>query len=243
MGVHLIIPLFFADDIIWFRLHERGRQSKQRKEKTMTTTPDNSFSTALLADDIPGPQQGHWTYDEYAALPDDGKHYEIMNGVLIMTPSPEAGHQSAMLRIGYYLLQAVEFAGLGRVLAAPFDVRLTSNRVVQPDLLVVLNANLHKIAEKYIAGGPDLAVEIASPGTAIYDRLSKFEAYEQAGVSEYWIVHPQKKTVEVLVLEEHGYESLGIFKGKDTLPSHVVPGITDIAVELFFFGGTVLLQN
>jgi Uma2 family endonuclease len=86
-----------------------------------------------------------------------------------------------------------------------------------------------------MVGGPDLAVEIASPSTAIYDRLSKFEAYEQAGVSEYWIVHPQKKTVEVLVLEEDGYQSLGIFKGKDTLPSRVVPGIVNVAIEQFFF--------
>jgi Uma2 family endonuclease len=203
----------------------------------MTTTPDNSFSMALLADHIPGPKQGSWTYDEYAALPDDGKRYEIMNGVLIMTPAPEANHQSAVLRIGYYLLQAVEFAGLGRVLAAPFDVCLASGRVVQPDLLVVLNANLDKILEKYMLGGPDLAVEIASPSTAIYDRLSKFEAYEQAGVSEYWIVHPQRKTVEILALDEDGYQSLGIFIGKDTLPSRVVPGIADVAVEQFFFRG------
>jgi Uma2 family endonuclease len=151
----------------------------------MTTTSDESVAMILPADDIPGPKQGHWTYDEYAALPDDGKRYEIMNGVLIMTPSPEAGHQSAMLRTGHYLLLAVEFAGLGRVLAAPFNVRLTPGRVVQPDLLVVLNANLHKVEEKYMVGGPDLAVEISSPSTAIYDRLSKFEAYKQAGVSEY----------------------------------------------------------
>jgi len=200
----------------------------------MTTTSDDSYSIALLADHIPGPKQGYWTYDEYAALPDDGKRYEIMNGVLIMTPAPEPDHQSVMLLIAHYLLQAVQFKGLGRVLPAPVDVRLTSDRVVQPDVLVVLNANLHKIGKKYIAGSPDLVVEIASPGTALYDRLSKFEAYEQAGVPEYWIVHPQNKTVEVLVLEEGGYQSLGIFADKDTLPSRVAPGIADVLVEQFF---------
>ena len=100
----------------------------------------------------------------------------------------------------------------------------------------MLNTNLHKIASKYIEGSPDLVVEVASPGTAIYDRLSKFEAYEQASVPEYWIVHPPERTVEVLVLEEDGYQSLGIFRGKDTLPSRVVPGIMNVAVEQFFFG-------
>src|SRR5215468_2128101 len=107
--------------------------SKQRKEKTMTTTSDNSFSMALLADDLSGPKQGHWTYDDYAALPDDGKRYEIMNGVLIMIPKPDVDHQSAIVFIGHYLLQAVEFADLGRVFSSPFDVRLTRERVVQPD--------------------------------------------------------------------------------------------------------------
>ena len=51
------------------------------------------------------------------------------------------------------------------------------------------------------------------------------------------MVHPQEKTVEVLVLEDGGYQSLGIFKGKDTLPSRVALGITDVAVEQFFFQG------
>jgi Uma2 family endonuclease len=201
----------------------------------MTTVSNDSIAMILPADDIPGPKQGCWTYEEYAALPDDGRRYEVMNGVLIMTPSPEAGHQSAMLLIGHYLLLAVQFPRLGRVLAAPFDVRLASGRVVQPDLLVVLNANLHRVEEKCMVGSPDLAVEIISPSSATYDRLSKFEAYKQAGVPEYWMVHPQKKTVEVHVLEEGDYRSLGIFTGQDTLPSRIVPGIAHVAVEQFFF--------
>jgi hypothetical protein len=48
----------------------------------------------MRADWIPGPAQGHWTYEEYAALPDDGKRYEIVNGVLYMSPSPSGLYQS-----------------------------------------------------------------------------------------------------------------------------------------------------
>jgi hypothetical protein len=51
------------------------------------------------------------------------------------------------------------------------------------------------------------------------------------------MVHPQEKTVEVLVLEDGSYQSLGVFRGKETLPSRVVPGITNVAVEQFFFQG------
>ena len=203
----------------------------------MTTTSDNSFSNALLAKHVPGPRQGQWTYDDYAALPDDGQRYEVMNGVLIMAPAPTPEHQGVSTLLLVYLFQYSQAIGLGKIFAAPLDVELASNRVVQPDILVVLNANLHKIAAKRFIGAPDLVIEIASPGTELYDRLSKYEAYEQAGVSEYWMVNSSDKSIEVSVLEGREFQSLGVFQGKTTIPSRVVPGIANVAVEQFFFAG------
>ena len=200
----------------------------------MTTTSDNSPTTVLPADDIPGPQQGHWTYEAYAAVPDDGKRYEIINGVLILHPARDIAHQSTVAHLAYYLVQAIDLAGLGEAFLGPLDVLLTPATVVQPDLLVVLKAHLQQIEEKYIIGAPDLAIEVTSLGTATYDRLNKYNAYKQAGVPEYWMVHPHKQAIEVFVLEEDSYQSLGVFRGKDTLPSCVVPGIADVAVEQFF---------
>lgn len=106
--------------------------------------------------------------------------------------------------------------------------------VVQPDLLVVLNANLERISDQCIVGAPDLVVEIASPSTSTHDRHKKYIAYASAGVPEYWIADPLAHTVEVLVLEGGAYSSLGVFSGQNTLPSLVVPGITDVRVEQFF---------
>ncbi len=57
----------------------------------MTTT--ERLSVATPADWVPGPEQGFWTYDDYAALPDDGQRYEIVNGVLVMAPAPTPEHQ------------------------------------------------------------------------------------------------------------------------------------------------------
>jgi Uma2 family endonuclease len=75
---------------------------------------------------------------------------------------------------------------------------------------------------------------VASPGTAAYDRLNKFEAYAQAGVDEYWIVHPEMQTVESLVLQNGTYSSQGVLRGKNVLSSRIVPGIASIRVEQFF---------
>ncbi len=184
------------------------------------------------ADHVPGPRQGEWTYDAYAALPDDGKRYEIIDGVLYMTPSPMEWHQRAATRLTTYLTMHVEFTGLGRVYAT-FDVVLTPKNVVEPDILVVLHKNMAKITNSHIVGGPDLVVEVASPATAQYDRQGKYYAYARAGVREYWIVDPVKLAVEVFLLEENAYHSSGAFSGEQTIPSLVVSDFA-IPVQRFF---------
>ncbi len=185
------------------------------------------------ADDMPGPGQGHWTYKDYAALPDDGHRYEIVDGVLYMAPSPNRGHQNAALEIASYLRTHIKLAGLGQVYIAPFDVELGSRTVVQPDVIVVLNPNHDRITESRIIGAPDFVVEVSSPGSVGYDREKKQSAYARAGVPEYWIADPWSRTVEVPTLEAGAYRSLGVYEGKAVLPSQVVPDFL-VHVEQFF---------
>jgi Uma2 family endonuclease len=199
---------------------------------TMTTTTDE-LSVVIPADWVPGPPQGSWTYDDYAALPDDENRYEIVNGVLIMAPAPSPEHQSITVRIAYSMFPHIDLAGIGKLFTAPIDVDLGPKNVYQPDLVVILNAHLDRVTEKKIIGAPDLVVEVASPSTAAYDRLTKYEKYAQAGITEYWIVKPKPRTVEVLVLELGEYRSLGIFRGEQTVPSRIVPDLPG-GVERFF---------
>ncbi len=116
---------------------------------------------------------------------------------------------------------------------APFDVQLSSKDVFQPDVFVVFNAHLSRMQKKKMIGAPDLVVEVASPSTALLDRVSKYERYAEAGVQEYWIVNVEAATVQVSVLEADGYRSLGTFRGQQTLPSRVVPNLP-VRVEQFF---------
>jgi Uma2 family endonuclease len=197
----------------------------------MTMTTDR-WPTIMPADDVPGPAQGRWTYKEYA-LVDDGKRYEVMNGVLLMTPAPGIPHQETVFELATDLRSYVRSAKLGRVFIAPIDVELAPGVVVQPDVAVVLNNNLDKITQTRIIGAPDLAVEVASPGTAHYDRREKYDAYARAGVSEYWIADPAARTIEVFSLEGGTYYALGIFQGKDVVHSRVLPGLR-VSVEQIF---------
>ena len=199
-----------------------------------TSVPLDVLPVVTAAAPLVGPPQGRWTYADYAALPDDGNRYEIIAGVLYTTPAPGAGHQSVSARLVTFLVTHVEFAGLGRVFAAPVDVELAPDTVVQPDIVVILSANLDRITPSRIIGAPDLVVEILSPGTAGYDRREKQDAYARAGVGEYWIVDPGAQTVELLTLDQGGYRSHGVFRGQARLPSSAVT--LPVPIERFFQG-------
>jgi Uma2 family endonuclease len=197
----------------------------------MTTLDELSMVTP--ADDAPGPPQGHWTYGDYAAIPADGLWYEIIDGVLYMAPAPGTGHQSAALRFARYLMQHIEDPGNGRVFVAPVDVELAPGTVVQPDVVVVLSANAGIITPSRIVGAPDLVVEVASPGTAGYDRREKQDAYARAGVREYWIADPNAHSVELLRLDGASYKSLGVFINNALLPSAVAQGMPTKVAQFF----------
>ena len=102
------------------------------------------------------------------------------------------------LRLGAFL----EERPLGRVYYAPLDVVLTDFDCVEPDLLYVSREREQRqMTEDYLEGAPDLVVEILSPSTKRFDLGAKHRLYERFGVSEYWIVDPEKETVGVYRLE------------------------------------------
>jgi len=200
---------------------------------TTTTRATENLPVVIPANWIPGPKQGEWTYEDYAAMPEEGHRDEVVKGVLYMSPAPNRRHQKIVRKITRYLEDFVETPELGEIGMAPLDVELSHRNVVQPDVFVVLNEHFDRLTETRIIGAPDLAIEVASPSTAKYDRRKKQAAYASAGVSEYWIVNPKHQTIEVLVLEGSLYCSLGSFSGRDILPSRVVPDLP-VSVEQFF---------
>jgi Uma2 family endonuclease len=213
---------------------EQSRASEEQKGRSaMLATERGYIQAATPADWVSGPPQGEWTYREYAALPDDGNRYEVLDGVLYMAPSPGQWHQEAVVEITHHLYMAVQFAGLGKVYVAPFDVILSPKTIVQPDVLVVLKEHLDRVKKEGVFGAPDLVVEIASPSTARLDLREKYDAYATAGVPEYWVVNPEARTVELFVLKDGTYSSSGIYYGSRVLPTQVVPN-WKVKVEQFF---------
>ena len=147
------------------------------------------------------------TYEDYAAIPGDGRRHEIVNGVHIVNPAPSTAHQRASRHIQFQLYEQVERTGRGEVFNAPTDLLLTPHDIVQPDLVVVLQARRHIITPANIKGTPDLVVEILSRATRELDRTQKKSLYEHCGVPEYWIVDPDEHHVERFVLQDGAYQA------------------------------------
>jgi Uma2 family endonuclease len=146
------------------------------------------------------------TYREYAALPDDGRRYEIHDGELSVTAAPGMSHQEVSRRLLVLVLRHVEARNLGKVWYAPVDVILADDTVVQPDIVYVAREHLPAVHERGIEGPPTLAIEILSPSTAAIDRIRKRDLYARHGVPYYWIVDQEARAVETYVLRAGGYE-------------------------------------
>ena len=155
------------------------------------------------------------TYEDYAALPDDGKRYEVLAGELYVTPSPRILHQRIVGRLFRQLAQFFEETGLGEAVVSPLDVIAGPHDVFVPDITVVCDPS--QISPRGIEGAPTLVVEVLSPSNRGYDRGLKARRYLELNVQHYWIVDPDEQHLVchraehgswVVVAEGHGDETV-----------------------------------
>lgn len=170
------------------------------------------------------------TYADYLAWPEDVR-YELIDGeAYLMAPAPTLEHQDIAGEIFRQVANALDGRPC-RPFIAPVDVRLPRGNesdevidtVVQPDVLVVCDTN--KTDRRGIRGAPDWVVEVLSPATAAHDQIAKRRIYERAGVPEYWLVHPQDRTVTIYTLAAGQYGKPAIFELKSETPIGVLPGV------------------
>lgn len=149
------------------------------------------------------PPGGEWTVDMLDQLPDDNLKYELLDGVLLVSPAPIPRHQRAIVRLCVLLDGACPADH--EVFVSPLDWRPDDRTSLEPDLLVVAK---ERIGEKNIQQNPALVVEVLSSSSRRYDRLLKFGRYAEAGIPQYWIVDPAKPSVEVYDLDDAGAYTL-----------------------------------
>ncbi len=135
-----------------------------------------------------------WTVDDYLSLGELSTPCQLLNGELIISPAPNLNHQQTSRKLSKILDRFIQEEEL---LYAPIDVYLDSRNVFQPDLLGITQERKSFLSERGIEGPPDLILEIISPSNSYMDRYEKKVAYQQFGVTEYWIVDPANKTLEI----------------------------------------------
>lgn len=199
-------------------------------------TPTIPQHLVRLANGNPWPKQGEWTYEDYLRLPDDGRRYEIIFGVLYVNAAPNIDHQYAVSQISYALTAHVRQNQLGFVFTSPIEVHLKSlARPVEPDILFITPSKLPPKGSQSIEQPPDLIVEVLSPSTRRKDMSTKLDAYELGGVREYWIVDLRIEAVTVYVLPEGGreYVELDMFVGNSQISSNVLPDLKFNVSDIF----------
>lgn len=168
--------------------------------------------------------QVRFTYADYRHLPDDGLRYEVLDGELVVSPSPSRRHQQLSKRLQFELYKHVEVDHqLGEVYDAPFDVILADDNVLVPDLIYVARERQALFSQRGLDGAPDLVVEILSPSTRSRDLGVKRRIYARFGVRELWLVDPERDMVDVHRLVDGELELAGTYGPGDDLVCHVLP--------------------
>ncbi len=173
-----------------------------------------------------------FTYNDYLLMPDE-KRYELLDGEFYMVPSPNEAHQRVSGNLGFLLRQHVRESGLGFVYDAPFDVVLSVEDVVQPDILYISKERANIVTENNVSGSPDLVVEVISSSSAKRDREIKSKIYSKYGVKEYWIVNPIVSNIEVRSLKDGLFETVSTYDKGDILTSQVIPDLKINLREVF----------
>jgi len=164
------------------------------------------------------------TYEDYLKTPDDAR-YELIEGDLLMTPSPVTKHQRILRDLGFELLSFVRAKNLGEIFLAPYDVYFDNENVVQPDILFISRERLNLIGEKNMQGPPDLVIEILSESTAYRDLIQKKKLYARYCVKEYWIVIPEEESVGIYSIKNDVFILHKSFGKNETLESPVMKGL------------------
>jgi Uma2 family endonuclease len=147
------------------------------------------------------------SYEEYLVWAGEDVHAEWVNGEVIVQMPPKRPHQRVVAFLVQLMGLFIRLSQLGELLPAPFEMRATPDGPArEPDLLFVAREHLDRLTDERLSGPADLVVEVISDDSVARDRADKFYEYQEAGVSEYWILdsRPGRERVDFYVLDDRG---------------------------------------
>jgi Uma2 family endonuclease len=182
---------------------------------------------------------GSYTYADYLLWKFE-ERLELIKGRIFRMSAPSRLHQKVATNLVRHLINHLHNSPC-EVYFAPFDVRLVRHdkatnkdvtTVVQPDICVICDRS--KLDKRGCLGAPDIMIEILSPGNSRKEMRDKYQAYQENGVKEYWIIHPGEKNVLVFRLnDEEIYYGLAPLVEGDILITPILPGLEIDVTDIF----------
>ena len=184
------------------------------------------------------PRVRRWTLADLETLPDDGgwTRYEIIDGELFVVHAPGNEHQETCSLTSAELVFWNRQTGLGSVLVGPGLIFGDDDHTI-PDVVWVSHARRAALeeADGKLHGGPELVVEVLSPGAenAARDRQTKRALYGRRGVDEYWILDPTARTVSIYRRAGDTLQQVVVLDDAATVTSPLLPGFSAPVARLF----------
>lgn len=167
---------------------------------------------------------------------------ELIKGkIMLMSPAPNIGHQKIARNLygmcyNFFRHKKCQF------FPAPFDVRLYDRKksllanqdihtVIQPDLCVICNPDI--LDKQGCNGAPDWIIEILSKGNSKREMNTKYELYQECGVTEYWMIYPEQEAIHQFVLDQQGQYQLKHMFTEGIATPYLFPELSIELAEVF----------
>jgi Uma2 family endonuclease len=209
--------------------HERARRTHRRRSDA-GVAPRRRWAESVRS----WLDSTYWTEEAYLALPASNHLIELVDGRLVLLELPTLRHQDVVLELAFALRAWNHSERRGRLVIAAYPVRLRPGLIREPDVLFYLSEHADR-AQEQVGGPPDLAVEVLSPSTRHTDLREKLAEYAAAGVQEYWVADPNRRWIEVYVLEGDRYRRLGRYGAGQQAASRLLAGFV-VDVDSLFGG-------
>jgi Uma2 family endonuclease len=174
------------------------------------------------------------THHDLDLTPDDGNRYEVIDGLLYVSPFPSSSHQNVISTLLVLLMDQVRQHGLGKLFVTGLKVVLDEQTGVGPDIVYISRSNLPGLEADGFHGVPDLLVEVLSSKPTLDTQIKKAK-YARSGVPHYWIVDPAQRILQAFRLEGDHYVLAAEVAGDATFEPSLFPGLAIPLSELWLF--------
>ncbi len=167
------------------------------------------------------------TVADFMALGEGPPFAELIDGEIVMAPSPFRNHQQLVQQLYFLIRTHLESSPVGELYLSPFDIHFGERDVLCPDLCFFSQERLHLLSDRGAEGAPDLVIEVLSPSTARRDRKVKREIYARHGVKELWLANPDAETIEVFDFSKRQDEPVAVLENgtHPIIATELLPGL------------------